>query len=106
MARTISHFLNNIVLRLDRIPNEALKTYRPLITPWLTDIARAYFVIGFYLRLKKAMTMVILYKKGKTDYLFLGNYRFITLKNTLSKILKRVIIKYIENTAKEYALLL
>jgi hypothetical protein len=33
MARTISRLLNNIVLRPDRIPNEALKTYRPLITP-------------------------------------------------------------------------
>jgi hypothetical protein len=33
MARTISRLLNNIVLGPDRIPNEALKTYRPLIAP-------------------------------------------------------------------------
>ena len=33
MARTISRLLNNIVLGLDKIPNEALKTYGPLITP-------------------------------------------------------------------------
>jgi hypothetical protein len=31
MARTISRLLNNIVLRLDRILNKALKTYRLLI---------------------------------------------------------------------------
>ena len=31
IARTISHFLNNTVLGLDRILNKALKTYRPLI---------------------------------------------------------------------------
>ena len=33
MARTISRLLNNIVLRLDRIPNKALKTCGPLIAP-------------------------------------------------------------------------
>jgi len=48
MARTISRLLNNIVLGLDRILNKALKTYRLLIVPWLIDIARAYFTIGYY----------------------------------------------------------
>ena len=48
IARTISRLLNNIVLGLDRILNKALKTYRLLIAPWLTDIARAYFTIGYY----------------------------------------------------------
>ena len=48
MARTISRLLNNIVLGLDRILNKALKTYRPLIAPWLADIARACFAIGYY----------------------------------------------------------
>ena len=48
----------------------------------------------------------ILYKKGKADYLFLGNYRPITLKNTLSKILKKVIADHIVDMAKEHALLL
>ena len=106
MARTISRLLNNIVLRLNKIPNEALKTYSSLIAPWLADVAKACFAIGYYLRLKKAIIMVILYKKGKAHYLFLGSYCFIVLKNTLSKILKRVIIKYITNIAEKHALLL
>ena len=106
MARTISHLLNNTVLGLDRILNEALKIYRPLIVPWLTDIARVYFVIGYYLRLGRAIIIVILYKEGKADYLLLKSYRPIALKNTLSKILKRVIVKRIADIAKEYALLL
>ena len=50
--------------------------------------------------------MFILYKEGKADYLLLGSYYFIALKNTLSKILKRVITDYIADTAKEHALLL
>ncbi len=50
--------------------------------------------------------MVILYKEGKADYSFPGNYRPIALKNTLSKILERVIADYIANIAEEHALLL
>ena len=106
MAKTISRFLNNIVLGLNRILNKALKTCRLLIVLWLADIVKAYFVIGYYLRLRRAIIIFILYKKSKTDYLFLGSYRLITLENTLSKILERVIADYIANMAEEHALLL
>ena len=71
MARTISRLLNNIVLGLDRILNKALKTYGPLIAPWLADIARVYFIIGYYPRLRRAIITFILYKEGKVDYLIL-----------------------------------
>jgi len=48
MARTISRLLNNIVLGLDRILNKALKTCGLLIAPWLVDVAKVCFVIGYY----------------------------------------------------------
>jgi len=48
---------------------------------------------------------VILQKEGKADYLILGSYRPIALENTLSKILKKVIVDHIADTAEEYALL-
>ena len=57
-----------------KILNKALKTCRPLIALWLADIAKVYFIIGYYLRLKRAIIMVVLYKEGKADYLILGNY--------------------------------
>ena len=60
MAKTISRLLNNIALGLDRILNKALKTYRPLIAPWLIDVARAYFTIGYYPRLRRSIITVIL----------------------------------------------
>jgi len=60
IAKTISRLLNNIVLGLDGIPNKALKTYRLLIAPWLIDIAKAYFAIGYYPRLGRSITTVIL----------------------------------------------
>ncbi len=80
MARTNSRLLNNIALRLDKILNKALKTYRLLIIPWLTDVAKVYFVIGYYLRLRKAIITIILCKEGKADYLLLRSYRLIALK--------------------------
>ena len=105
MVRTISRLLNNIVLKLDRVPNEALKTYGLLIAPWLVNIARACFAIGYYPRLRKAMIMVVLRKEGKVNYLLLRSYRPIALENTLSKILKKIIAKHIADIAKEYTLL-
>ena len=50
--------------------------------------------------------MVILYKEGKADYLLPKSYCFITLENTLGKILKRVIAEYIANIAEKHTLLL
>jgi len=58
------------------------------------------------LQLRRAIITVILRKEGKVDYLILGSYRPIALENTLSKILEKVIVNYIVDTAKEYNLLL
>ena len=70
------------------------------------DIAKVYFTIGYYLRLKRVIIIFILHKEGKVNYLLLGSYRPIALENTLNKILERVIVDYIVNIAEEYALLL
>ena len=59
MAKTISRLLNNIVLGLNRILNKALKTCRPLIVLWLINIAKIYFVINYYIRLRKAIIIFI-----------------------------------------------
>ena len=83
-----------------------LKTCGLLIALWLADVAKVYFAIGYYLRLRRAIITFILYKEGKVDYLFLRSYRPIALKNTLSKILERVIADRIVDMAEEHALLL
>jgi hypothetical protein len=64
------------------------------------NIAKVYFIISYYLRLKRAITIFILYKEGKADYLLLKSYHPITLENTLSKIFKRVIVNCIADIAK------
>jgi len=106
IARTISRLLNNTALGPDGILNEALKTCGLLIAPWLADIARACFAIGYYPRLGRSITTVILQKEGKADYLIPESYRPIALENTLSKILEKVIADHIADTAEEHALLL
>ena len=70
------------------------------------DIAKIYFIIGYYLKLKRAMTIYILYKEGKVDYLLLRSYCPIALKNTLSKTLERVVANHITDIAEEHTLLL
>ena len=105
ITRTINYFLNNTVLKLNRILNEALKIYRLLIAPQFTDIAKVYFIIGYYLRLRRAIIIFVLYKEGKADHLFPGSYHPITLENTLNKILKRVIVDYIADMAKKTRLI-
>ena len=62
--------------------------------------------MDYYPKFKRVIITIIIYKEGKVDYLFLKSYRPIALKNTLSKILKRVIVDRIADMAKEYALLL
>ena len=57
------------------------------------------------MRLKRAITIFILCKEGKADYLFLKSYRPIALKNTLSKILEKVIADCIADIAEEHTLL-
>ena len=105
IARTISCLLNNIVLGPDRILNKALKTCGLLIALWLVDVARVYFTIGYYLRLERAITTIVLYKEGKADYSFPESYRPIALENTLSKILEKVIVDCITDIAEEHTLL-
>ena len=105
MAKTISCLLNNTALKLNGILNKALKTYRPLIAFWLVDVTKIYFAINYYLKLRKVMTTVVLCKKGKADYLLLESYHPIALKNTFSKILKRVIVEYIIDIIKKHTLL-
>ena len=70
------------------------------------DIAKVYFIIGYYLRLRRVITIYILYKENKADYLLLKNYCSIALKNTLSEILERVVVDYIIDIVKKHALLL
>ena len=44
--------------------------------------------------------MVVLQKAKKKDYSLLGNYRLITLENTLGKLLEKIITECIQEVAE------
>jgi len=94
-----------MVKTISRPLNKALKTFGLLIAPWLANIARVYFIIGYYPQPRRSIIIVILQKEGKADYLIPGSYRPIALENTPSKILERAIADYIVDIAKKYTLL-
>ena len=47
---------------------------------------------------------MVLRKKGKKDYYFLGSYKLITFKNMLIKVLKKHIVNIIFKAVEEYKL--
>ena len=49
----------------------------------------------YYPKIKKSITIVALYKDGKADYFFINSYRPITLKNTIIKIYKKLLVTLI-----------
>jgi len=49
---------------------------------------------------------MVLHKKGKKDYSFLGSYRLIAFKNMLVKVLEKHVANIISKAAKEHRLLL
>ena len=64
-----------------------------------------YLVTGLPKELKELFTLV-LRKEEKKNYLLLGAYRPIALKNTLIKLVKKVLIIYIIRKAEVKTLLL
>ena len=50
---------------------------------------------GYYSKIKKSITIVALRKDGKADYFFINSYRPITLKNTIVKVYKKLLVTLI-----------
>ena len=63
-----------------------------------------YLVIGLPKELKELFT-IILKKKEKKNYLLLGAYRSITLKNTLVKLAEKILTIYIVGKVEAETLL-
>jgi hypothetical protein len=53
----------------------------------------------------KESTTIVLKKDSKKDYSSLGSYRLIALKNTLAKVVKKILADRITKAAKEHLLL-
>jgi len=105
ISKLIRSLLNRKALRLNSIPNKVLKVVALVIIKDLAEAASYYFTSRIILKSLKESITIVLYKEGKKDYSLLGNYRPITLKNTLAKVLKKYIANIISKAVKEHRLL-
>jgi hypothetical protein len=80
---------------LDRILNEVIKAILEAITLPLANTASFYLYKGKLLECYKEITIVILRKVNKKDYSLPGSYWPVALKNTLGKLLEKIVIERI-----------
>ena len=87
--------LNRKALGLDKIINKVLKeVYKELVL----YLVKAFIIVaylGYYPKIKKSITTVVLRKDGKVDYFFINSYRPITLENTIVKVYKKLLVALI-----------
>ena len=106
VLKTINRLLNKKIAESDRILNKILKRIILKISADLTQriyTALTYSLLSAYY--KKLIT-IILHKKSKKNYLLSESYRLITLKNMLAKIIKKILVTYLNYTAEKHSLLL
>jgi len=74
----------------------------------LVETASYYFTSGIILKHFKESITIVLYnnKKGGGKYFLLSNYKPITFKNMLIKVLKKYIVNIIFKVVKKYRLFL
>ena len=80
---------------LNRILNKAIKAILKAVTTPLVNIATTYLFKGKILNCYKEIIIVVLQKANKKDYFLLGSYWLVALKNTLKKILEKIVAECI-----------
>jgi len=101
ISKLIISLLNKKALGLDGIPNKVLKVVALIIIKDLAEAASYYFTSGIILESLRESITIVLRKKGKKDYSFLGSYKLIALKNTLVKVLKKYVANIISKATEE-----
>ena len=85
---------------LDRILNKAIKAILEAIVTLLINTVTTYLLKSKILECYKEIIIVILQKANKKDYLLLGSHWLVALKNTLRKILKKIVVERIQEAIK------
>ena len=75
----------------DRIPNEAIKAILEALTTPLANTATTCLLEGKLPECYKVTTTIVLQKANKKDYSLPESYRPIALKNTLGKLLEKIV---------------
>ena len=106
VLKTINRLLNRKTAESDRILNEILKRITLKISIDLTQRIYTALICSLLSVYYKKLIIIILHKKNKKNYLLFKSYRLITLKNILIKIIKKVLVTYLNYIIKKYSLLL
>ena len=77
------------------ILNKVIKTVLKALIILLANTAITYLLKGKLLKYYKITTIIILQKVNKKDYSLLKSYRLIAFKNTLGKLLKKIVVERI-----------
>ena len=80
---------------LDRILNKAIKAVLEAVAILLANAATTCLLKGNLPECYKDIIIVVLQKANKKDYSLPGSYRPIALKNTLGKILEKIVAECI-----------
>ena len=105
ILKTINRLSNEKTAESDRILNKVLKRITSVIYTDLIQEIYTAFTYSLLLIYYKKLTTVILHKKGKKNYLLPESFRSITLKNMLIKVIKKMLITYLNCAAEKYSLL-
>jgi len=79
----------------NRIPNKAIKATLEAIATLLANAVTIYLLKGKLPEYCKEIIIVVLQKANKKDYSLLGSYRLVAFKNTLGKILEKIVAERI-----------
>ena len=101
LRRIINWLPNNKAPGPDDIINEIIKIAVPSIIKGLAEIITTYMAKGIIPNSLKESITVVLRKESKKDYSLPGAYRFITLENTLAKLIKKIVTTHIMRMAEE-----
>src|SRR6266498_2391190 len=75
----------------DRIANKVLKEAHKELALYLAEVFTIVAQLGYYPKIRKSTTIVVLYKDSKVDYSLINSYRPITLENTIAKVYKKLL---------------
>ena len=106
VLKIINKLLNRKTIDSDRILNEVLKRITLKISVNLAQRIHTTLICSLLSTCYKKSIIIILYKKNKKNYLLLKSYKLITLKNMLVKIIKKMLVTYLNYIAEKYSLLL
>ncbi len=88
-----------------KISNKVLQVSLTELTSILINLFNAYVIYKYYLKQFKKAQTIVLYKSKKSNYIDLKTYQLIALLDTMSKTLKSIMIKRLNDITEIHHML-